>query len=76
VSSELAEFVGTGYLGGVTMLYALLSQAFSTKHQLGPAREITSKGLTTAEQTSERFFEAELLRLKARVLFIEGGPVS
>jgi predicted ATPase len=30
--------------------------------------------LATAERTSERFFEAELLRLKARALVNEGGP--
>ena len=74
VSSELAEFVGTGYLGGVTTLYALLAQEFLAKHQLMPAREIINTGLETAERTRERFFEAELLRLKARALVIESGP--
>ena len=74
VNSELAEFVGTGYLYAVTALYALLSQEFLTKHQLMPAREIIIKGLATAERTSERFFEAELLRLNARALVLEGGP--
>jgi class 3 adenylate cyclase/tetratricopeptide (TPR) repeat protein len=69
VSSELAEFVGTGYLGGVTTLYALLAQAFLAKRQLMPAREIISKGLAS----SERFFEAELLRLKVCALVLEGG---
>jgi len=73
VSSELAEFVGTGYLGGVTTIYALLAQAFLAKRQLMPAREIISKALATAEQASERFFEAELLRLNVRALVIEGG---
>jgi class 3 adenylate cyclase/tetratricopeptide (TPR) repeat protein/ABC-type transport system involved in cytochrome c biogenesis ATPase subunit len=73
VSSELAEFVGTGYQFGITALYALLSQAFLAKQQPAPAREIISKGLAAAERTSERFFEAELLRLRARVLVIEGG---
>jgi predicted ATPase len=43
------------------------------KHQVAPAREIIIKGLTTAERTSQRFFEAELLRLKARTLVLEGG---
>jgi hypothetical protein len=76
VSKELAEFVGTSYLTAITALYALLSQAFLANHQLTPAREIISKGLAAAEQTSERFFEAELLRLKARALVIEGGPVA
>jgi predicted ATPase len=74
VNSELAEFVGTGYLYAVTALYALLSQGFLAKHQLAPAREIIIKGLATAERTSERFFEAELLRLNARALVLEGGP--
>jgi len=73
VSSELAEYVGTGYQFLITALYALLSQALLAKHQLMPAREIISKGLATVEQTGERFFEAELLRLKARALVIEGG---
>ena len=57
-----------------TALYALLSQALLARHQLAPAREIVIKGLATAQRTSERFFEAELLRLKARALIIEGGP--
>jgi predicted ATPase len=74
VNSELAEFVGTGYLYAITALYALLSQAFLAKHQLAPAREIIIKGLATAARTSERMFEAELLRLQARALVIEGGP--
>jgi len=74
VSRELAEFVGTDYLFASTVVYALLSQALLATQQLMPAREIISKGLTTAEQTSERMFEAEFLRLKARAFVIEGGP--
>jgi hypothetical protein len=74
VSRELAEFLGTDYQFAITALYALLSQAMLAKHQLIPAREIISKGVATAEQTSERMFEAEFLRLKARALVIEGGP--
>ena len=74
VNSELAEFVGTGYLYAITALYALLSQASLAGHQLAPAREIVIKGLATAQRTSERFFEAELLRLNARALVLEGGP--
>jgi class 3 adenylate cyclase/tetratricopeptide (TPR) repeat protein len=70
VSSEVAEFVGTGYQFGITALYALLSQALLAKHQLAMAQEIIMKGLATAE----RIFEAEFLRLKARALVIEGGP--
>ena len=74
MNSELAEFVGTGYLYAVTALYALLSQALLAGHQLAPAREIGIKGLATAQRTSERFFEAELLRLNARALVLESGP--
>ena len=73
VGSELAEFVGSVYQFAITALYALLSQAFLAKRQLMPAREIISKALATAEQASERFFEAELLRLNVRALVIEGG---
>ena len=74
MSSELVEFVGTAYQFGVTALYAQLSQALLATQQLTPALDIISKGLATAERTSERFFEAELLRLKARALLTEGGP--
>src|SRR6516164_7220781 len=74
VNSELAESVGTGYLYAITGLYALLSQALLAGHQLAPTREIVMKGLATAHRTSERFFEAELLRLNARALVLEGGP--
>jgi class 3 adenylate cyclase/ABC-type transport system involved in cytochrome c biogenesis ATPase subunit len=76
LSSELAEFVGTGYQITITALYALLSQALLAKQQPAPAREIISKGLASAEQTSERMFEAEFLRLKARALVIDGGPCA
>ena len=74
MSSELVEFVGTAYQFGVTALYAQLSQALLATQQLTPALDIISKGLATAERTSERFIEAELLRLKARALLTEGGP--
>src|SRR5262249_52767694 len=74
VSSELAEFVGTGHQFAITAPFALLSQALLAKHQLAPAGEIISKGLATAEQSSERIFEAEFLRLKARALVLDGGP--
>ena len=73
VGSELAEFVGSVYQFAITALYALLSQAFLAKHQLMPAREIISKGLASAEQNSERMFNAEFFRQKARALVIEGG---
>jgi len=74
VSSELAEFVGSVYQFAITALCALLSQALLAKPQLAPAGEIISKGLATAEQNSERIFEAEFLRLKARALVLDGGP--
>jgi DNA-binding winged helix-turn-helix (wHTH) protein/tetratricopeptide (TPR) repeat protein len=74
VSRELAELVGTGYQIYNTAHYALLSQTLLANQQPAAAREIIRKGLATAEQTSERLFEAELLRLKARTLVIEGGP--
>jgi len=73
VSGELAEFLSTGYQFYITALYALLSQALLAKNQLTPAREIISNGLATAEQNGERMFEAEFLRLKARILVVEGG---
>ena len=74
VGSELAEFVGSVYQFAITVLFALLSQAFFAKHQLTPAREIIRKGLASAEHNSERMFKAEFLRQKARALIIEGGP--
>jgi tetratricopeptide (TPR) repeat protein len=74
VSDELAEFIGTSYQYGITALYALLSQALLAQHQLMLAREVIGKGLAIAERASERMFEAEFLRLKARALVIEGGP--
>jgi TolB-like protein/class 3 adenylate cyclase len=73
VSGELDKFFSTGYQFYITALYALLSQALLIRNQLLPAREIISKGLATAEQNGERMFEAEFLRLKARVFVIEGG---
>jgi predicted ATPase len=72
VRSELDDYVGSGYQFGITALYVLLSQALVMRRQLAPAREVIIKGLATAGRTSERMFEAELLRLKARALLLEG----
>jgi hypothetical protein len=68
---ELGAYAGAGYQLGITALYVLLSEALLKKGELGVGFEVISKGLATADRTSERVFESELLRLQAQALMAD-----
>ena len=70
---ELGGYAGAEYQLGITAIYVLLSAALAKRGELTSASEIISKGLATAERTSERIFEGELLRLQAQVLMADGA---
>jgi predicted ATPase/class 3 adenylate cyclase len=70
----LDEYRGAGYQLGITALYVLLCPAFLSSHNWEAALELIEKGLTTTSRNSERIFEAELYRLKARALLVRGAP--
>ena len=70
----LDEYRGAGYQLGITALYVLLCPAFLSSHNCEAALELIEQGLATTSRNSERIFEAELYRLKARALLVRGAP--
>jgi tetratricopeptide (TPR) repeat protein len=70
----LDEYRGAGYQLGITALYVLLCPAFLSSHNYEAALELIEQGLATTSSNSERLFEAELYRLKARALLVRGAP--
>jgi len=73
VMGALEEYRGAGYQLGITALYVLLCRALLLLRQPEAALEATEQGLATAVHNTERIFEAELYRLKARALLARGG---
>ncbi len=70
----LDEYRGAGYQFGVTALFTLLCEALLLRRQLDVALEIIEQALLKCELNTERFFEAELNRLKARTLLLGKEP--
>ena len=73
VMGALEEYRGAGYQLGITALYVLLCRALLLVRQPEAALEVTEQGRATAIHNTERIFEAELYRLKARALLARGG---
>jgi tetratricopeptide (TPR) repeat protein len=69
VSSGLDE-----YRFGITALLMLFCQTLIARNQLDLAAEIIEKALSTSNVNHERLFEADLYRLKARVLALRQEP--
>ena len=74
IRAALDEYRGAGYQLAVTALYVLLCPALLFSHNCEAALELIELGLATTSRNSERIFEAELYRLKARVLLVRGAP--
>jgi predicted ATPase/class 3 adenylate cyclase len=74
VRAALDGYRGAGYQLGITALYVLLCQALILSHKYEAALDLIEQGFVTAGRNSEKIFEAELYRLKARVLLARGGP--
>jgi predicted ATPase/class 3 adenylate cyclase len=73
VQRAFDEYGGSGYQLGITALYVLLCPALLFSHKYGAAADLIEQGLETVDRNSERMFEAELYRLKARVLLVRGA---
>jgi class 3 adenylate cyclase/predicted ATPase len=74
VRRALDGYRSAGYQLGITALYVLLCPALLRTREPEAALDLIEQGLETAARNSERIFEAELYRLKARVLLDRGGP--
>jgi predicted ATPase len=74
VVAELGEYQTAGYQLGITAQFVLLCPALLLQNEPEAALETIEHGLSIVSQNSERFFEAELYRLKARALLTRGAP--
>jgi class 3 adenylate cyclase len=74
VAVAMNEYFGSGYQLGITALYVLLCPALLRRGRADAALDFAERGLSIVAQNDERLFEAELYRLKARALRLDGGP--
>src|SRR5262245_10011914 len=74
VKTSLEEYQRAGYQVGLTVQFVLLVSALLLRNQAEAALEVIDQGLSIVTHNSERFFEAEMYRLKARALLIRGAP--
>jgi predicted ATPase len=73
VKTALDEYQRVGYQLGVTAQLVLLCPALLLRNEPEAALELIDHGLAIVSHNSERFFEAELYRLKARALLMRGA---
>ena len=74
IRAALDEYRSAGYQLAITALDVLLCPPLLIGHDYEAALELIEHGLATTSRNSERILEAELYRLKARVLVVRGGP--
>ena len=73
VKAALYEYQRAGYQLGITAQFVLLCPALLLRNESEAALETIDHGLSIVSHNSERFFEAELYRLKARALLMRGA---
>ena len=74
VKTALDEYQHAGYQLGLTAQIVLLCPALLLRNEPEAALELIDHGLSIVSHNNERFFEAELYRLKARALLMRGAP--
>jgi predicted ATPase/class 3 adenylate cyclase len=74
VKAALDEYQRAGYQLGITAQSVLLCPALLQRNESEAALEVIDHGLSIVSHNSERIFEAELYRLKARALLMRGAP--
>jgi class 3 adenylate cyclase/tetratricopeptide (TPR) repeat protein len=74
VKTALDEYQRAGYQLGLTAQLVLLCPVFLLRNEPEAALELIDHGIWIVNHNSERFFEAELYRLKARALLMRGAP--
>jgi class 3 adenylate cyclase/tetratricopeptide (TPR) repeat protein len=72
--SALDEYERAGYQLGITAQFVLLCPSLLRRNESEEALEVIDHGLSIVNRNGERFFEAELYRLKARTLLTRGVP--
>jgi tetratricopeptide (TPR) repeat protein len=70
IRTAMDEYRGAG----ITALYVLLCPALLFCREYETALDLIERGFTTMSRNSERIFEAEFYRLKARALVLRGSP--
>jgi predicted ATPase/class 3 adenylate cyclase len=73
VKTALDEYQRAGYQLGLTAQLVLLCPVLLLRNEPEAALELIDYGLWIVSHNSERFFEAELYRLKARALLMRGA---
>jgi class 3 adenylate cyclase/tetratricopeptide (TPR) repeat protein len=73
VKAALDEYQRAGYQLGITAQIVLLCPVLLLRNENEAALEVIDHGLSIVNRNGERFFEAELYRLKARVLRARGA---
>jgi tetratricopeptide (TPR) repeat protein len=73
IRAAMDEYRGAGYHLGITALYVLLCPVLLLGQEYETALPLIEQGLMTVNRNSERIFEAELYRLKARTLVLRGA---
>jgi predicted ATPase len=73
VKASLDEYLRAGYQLGVTVQFVLLCPALLLRNEPDVSLEVIDHGLSIVSHNSERFFEAELYRLKAAALLKRGA---
>jgi tetratricopeptide (TPR) repeat protein len=73
VAAALDDYQQAGYQLGITGQFALLASALLLCNEPEAALERIDHGLSIVTRNDERYFEAELYRLKARALLMRGA---
>jgi class 3 adenylate cyclase/tetratricopeptide (TPR) repeat protein len=73
VTTALDEYQRAGYQLGITAQFVLACPALLVRNEAAAALELIDQGFSIVNHNSERCFEAELYRLKARVMLMRGA---
>jgi predicted ATPase/class 3 adenylate cyclase len=71
--TALDEYQRAGYQLGLTAQFVLVCPVLLVRNEPEAALELIDQGLSIVSRNCERFFEAELYRLKARALRLRGA---